>query len=61
MARTTLTLVRITPAAGDEDAPNPYRVAGLLTTRTGNKVVALSTRRNPNRPPYTNPTGKDAA
>jgi hypothetical protein len=60
MARTTLTLVRITPAAGNNES-NPYRPAGLLTTRTGNKVVALSTRRNPNRPPYTDPSGKDAA
>jgi hypothetical protein len=61
MARTTLTLVRITPAAGNDDERNPYRPAGLLTTRTGNKVVALSTRRDPNPPPYTSPTGKDAA
>ncbi|MFC0539864.1 hypothetical protein [Kutzneria chonburiensis] len=61
MARTTLTLVRITPAAGNDGEPNQYRPAGLLITRTGNKVVALSTRRDPNRPPYASPTGKDAA
>jgi hypothetical protein len=61
MARTTFTLVRITPAAGTSGEPNPYRVAGMLTTRTGNHVVALSTRRNPSRPPYTGPTGTDAA
>ncbi|GAA3437007.1 hypothetical protein [Kutzneria kofuensis] len=60
MARTTLTLVRIAPAAGNDGEPNPYRPAGLLTTSSGNRVVALSTRRNPTRPPYT-PTGKDAA
>jgi hypothetical protein len=61
MAHTTLTLVRITPAAGTSGEPNPYRVAGIVTTSTGNRVVALSTRRNPTRPPYTGPTGKDAA
>lgn len=61
MARTTLTLVHVTPDAGDNGVRNPYQVAGLLTTSTGNRVVALSTRRNPNRPPYTGPTGKDAA
>ena len=61
MARTTLTLVRITPAAGNGDERNPDRPAGLLTTSTGNKVVALSTRRNPSRPPFAGPTGKDAA
>jgi hypothetical protein len=61
MERTTLTLVRLTPAAGNDGEHNPYRPAGILTTRTGNRVVALSTRRNPTRPPYNGPTGKDVA
>lgn len=61
MERTPLTLVRLTPAAGNDGERNPYRPAGILTTRTGNRVVALSTRRNPTRPPYTDPIGRDAA
>jgi hypothetical protein len=61
--RTTLALVPASTDPGSTTTASTYRVHGVLTTATGNRVVALTTRRRTTTPgPGTwPPDGRDAA